>query len=73
MRKLSAEEQNAVNFLRRSGPYTPGHDYSGLHENVTSELRRILDGLVRKKRATVEMTDDGPRYHLTAQGRSDAA
>ena len=33
---------------------------------------RILDDLVRAKRLTVESTDGGNRYHLTAQGREDA-
>lgn len=33
---------------------------------------RILDDLVKAKRLTVEATDGGNRYHLTAQGREDA-
>jgi hypothetical protein len=34
---------------------------------------RALDDLVKSKRLTVEPTDGGNRYHLTAQGRADAS
>ena len=36
-------------------------------------VRSVLDSLVKKKRATVEMTDDGPRYTITQAGIADAS
>lgn len=34
---------------------------------------QALRRLVKAKRLTVEVTDGGNRYHLTAQGRADAS
>ena len=72
MKKLNPVEQNAIKFLNREGSYCPGVIDPGSHGMVAGEIRRVLDGLVRKKRVWSEETDDGPRYHLTAQGRADA-
>jgi hypothetical protein len=69
MRKLTPVEQNAVNSLAERGPLCPGEEPGSVPHQI---IKDVLDGLVKKKRATVEMTDDGPRYHLTAQGREDA-
>lgn len=73
MRKLTDIEQNAVNFLSRVVSYCPGTDARGLDGATTAEIRKVLDALVRKKRATADATDDGPVYSLTAQGRDDAS
>jgi hypothetical protein len=70
MRKLTAQEQGAIYFLDRDGPLVLGDRARGEAGQI---VQAVLDSLVRKKRATVEMTDDGPRYSLTAQGRADAA
>lgn len=69
MRKLTDLETGAVPFLARNGAYCPGEVSTVAGEVV----RSTLDSLVKKKRATVEMTDDGPRYSLSAQGRADAS
>jgi hypothetical protein len=63
MKKLTTAEQMACVFLRQSGYYVPGNRV---------EMLPVMDSLVRKKRAAVEMTDDGPSYSLTAQGHADA-
>lgn len=62
--KLTHEEQAAVYFLNRDGPCCPGAEGDAKRQLV----RSVLDGLVRKKFAVVEMTDDGPSYSLSAQG-----
>ena len=54
MRKLSPDEEHALAVLTKHESYCPPGDFP--------KLSRLLDSLVRKKRATVEMTDDGPRY-----------
>jgi hypothetical protein len=68
MKKLTPEERAAIYFLDREGSITPG-------DRVNSEAGQIvkstLDSLVKKKCAVVEMTDDGPRYSLSAIGRQE--
>lgn len=59
MRKLLPIEQRALDVLNYRGPLTPGGE-PGDFPHVF--VRDTLDALVKKKRATVEMTDDGPRY-----------
>lgn len=63
MRKLTPEEANALSVLNRHGSITPGGDPGSVHHMA---LCALLDRLVRKKRAVVEMTDDGPRYTAVA-------
>lgn len=59
MKKLTDLEFGALIFLERDGPITPGDMVNG----TTGQLvKTTLDALVRKKRAMVENTDDGPRY-----------
>jgi hypothetical protein len=70
MKKLTPTEQAAIYFLDRDGPCTPG---DALNSEAGQIVKAVFDSLVKKKRATVEMTDDGPRYSLTAQGRVDAS
>lgn len=68
MRKLSDDEVKVCRFIHVLGGFTPA--VHGQH--VVVETKDILDSLVRKKRAYVEDTDLGPKYHLTAQGMTDA-
>lgn len=70
MRKLTQPEINACRFLVKHGPYTPG---DSAEQKGGPEVLSVLNGLVRKKRATVESTQDGPRFSITMQGRTDAA
>lgn len=70
MRKLTAHEQAAVYFLDRDGPCCPG---DAVQSEAGQIVKAVFDSLVSKKRANVEMTDDGPRYSLSAQGRADAS
>jgi hypothetical protein len=58
MRKLSTIESAALHFLNRDGPCCPGSE----GDQARQLVRSVLDSLVRKKYATVEATDDGPRY-----------
>jgi hypothetical protein len=69
MRKLSPNEDLALRLLRKHGPLVPGDSFA---EWSRHGLVLALDGLVRKKRATVEGTDDGPRYSLTSLGAEEA-
>lgn len=57
MRKLTVEEEHALAVLKGHGSFCPPNSYA------FPKLTAVLDSLVKKKRATVEMTDDGPRYH----------
>jgi hypothetical protein len=61
MRKLTPIEESAYAVLQREGSILIGDD------ELTPVSRKLvkyaLDGLVKKKRAVVEMTDAGPRYH----------
>jgi hypothetical protein len=68
MRKLTLTEQAAMYFLERDGPLCPGLDATSA---ASQKVIRVLDSLVKKKRAVVEMTDDGPRYSLSALGREE--
>lgn len=60
MRKLTSEEEAALFFLDRDGACVPGFGA----DPGRILVRSVLDSLVRKKRVTVEMTDDGPRYSI---------
>lgn len=68
MKKLTDEEGAALYFLNRDGPITPGEKFNTPAGFV---VKIALDGLVRKKYAIVEMTDDGPRYSLSALGKRE--
>jgi predicted nucleic acid-binding OB-fold protein len=61
MRKLNDFEQSALDVLRREGSVLVSSD--DLQPVARETLTRILDSLVKKKRAVVEATDAGPRYH----------
>ena len=60
MRKITLTEQAALYFLERDGSYCPGMSDDAKRQMV----RKVLDGLVKKKYVTAEATDDGPRYTL---------
>jgi hypothetical protein len=67
MRKITLQQQVLLKLIDRTGgSYCPPDD-------IAPEGVRLLDDLVKAKRLAVEPTDGGPRYHLTAQGREDAA
>ena len=61
MRKLTPIEESAYAVLQREGSILVADD------ELTPVSRKLvkdaLDGLVKKKRAAVEVTDAGPRYH----------
>lgn len=61
MRKLTELEESAYRALCREGSVLVAGDE--LQPIAQEALRRVMDGLVKKKRATVEATDAGPRYH----------
>lgn len=68
-RKLTDEEGAALYYLERDGPITPGARFNSSAGFI---VKIALDGLVRKKYATVELTDDGPRYSITPLGSREA-
>lgn len=63
MRKLTDTEEKAYAVLQRNG--------SVLLNNFDAQpithfmLKEVFDSLVKKKRAVVEVTDGGNRYHAT--------
>ena len=59
MPKLSMIETNAAMWLARNSPFCPGDMVQTL---AGKQVKTILDGLVRKRAASAEMTDDGPSY-----------
>jgi hypothetical protein len=61
MRKLTPNEDLAARLLAKHGPLIPGDSFA---EWSRHGLIMALDGLVKKRVATVERTDDGPRYEL---------
>ena len=70
MRRLTHNEGSALAILAERGALVPG---DALHGWSQAGLMLVLDGLVRRKLATVENTDDGPRFAITQMGRSYAA
>ena len=62
MRKLTPDEEHALAVLRKHGSFCPGM------EARVPLLMHVLDRLVKKHRATVEMTDDGPKFTAVADG-----
>jgi len=61
MRKLSELEEGAYLILCREGSVLIGHD--DLRPHAHQLMTDVLDALVKKKRAVVEVTDGGNRYH----------
>lgn len=70
MRKLTDIERAALYFLDRDGPCCPG---DAVDTEAGQIVKAVFDSLVKKKRATVEMTDDGPSYSISAIGRQEIA
>lgn len=67
MKKLTYAELNACLFLQKHGPYTPG---DAAQAKGGPEVIKVLNSLVRKQHASVEPTDDGPRFTLTMIGEN---
>jgi hypothetical protein len=61
MRKLTDIEEAALATLRREGSVLISGDE--LQPVAQTLLTNVFDSLVKKKRAVVEMTDGGVRYH----------
>ena len=68
MKKLTDIELAALYFLDRDGPICPG---DAVQSEAGQIVKAVFDSLVKKKRAHVEMTDDGPSYSLSAIGRDE--
>lgn len=67
MRKLDNAQRTLLSLINMTGGSYMAPD------DITPEGVRFLHDLVKAKRLTVEPTDGGNRYHLTAQGRADAS
>lgn len=66
MKKLQSVESRILYYIDQAGgSYCPD-------DEISPEAEIALHRLVKAKRLTVEPTDGGNRYHLTAQGRADA-
>lgn len=61
MRKLTAIEESALDVLRREGSVLIAGDE--LQPVAQKLLQSTFDALVKKRRAVVEVTDGGIRYH----------
>jgi hypothetical protein len=70
MKKLTDMERAALYFLNRDGPICPG---DAVQTEAGQIVKSVFDSLVKKKRANVEMTDDGPSYSISAIGRQEVA
>jgi hypothetical protein len=69
MRKLDHVEIHLLGLILDAG----GSVCPGLNANMPSNANKVLRKLVNRGDLTVEETDDGPRFTLTAQGRADAS
>lgn len=65
MRKLTPDEEHALAVLEKHGSYCPSFSEFNFGY-MEGRVIRILDSLVRKKRAWREVTDGPPRYHPIA-------
>jgi hypothetical protein len=59
VRKLDANEEQALRVLKIHGRLVPGDSTPGWTQ---AGLMKALNSLVRKKQALVEMTDDGTAF-----------
>ena len=68
MRKLTDQERQLLELINSAGgSVCPGTDAS-----IPKAGHKSLRKMVTRGDLTVEETDDGPRFTLTAQGRSEA-
>lgn len=68
MRKLAYQELQLLQYIEAAvGSVCPGTDAS-----IPKAGHKSLRKMVTRGDLTVEETDDGPRFTLTAQGRSEA-
>ena len=66
MRRLDPVEANLLGLIERNGgSVCPG--------TVPAAAHKVLRKLVNRGDLVVEETDDGPRFTLTAQGRTNAS
>ncbi len=60
MKKLTKDEELALRLLGDYDGYCPDRD------GISGDKKRFMDalrGLVRKRYAVIEETDDGPKFH----------
>lgn len=69
MRKLSEQERQLLrDIVDQDGSICPGREIVG---RFSKQGRKSLRQMADMGYLTVEDTDDGPRYHLTTQGRAE--
>ena len=68
MRKLSTDETHLLSLIAQAG----GSVCPGVDANIPKRALKAIWRLVNRGDLTAEATDDGGRFTLTAQGRSDA-
>lgn len=69
MKRLTHNEGTALSILAKRGALVPGDSIPDWSE---AGLMHALNGLVKKRLALAEETDDGPRFTCTAEGRAYA-
>lgn len=71
MKKLLPDEERALMALSKySGGFVPG---DAAKSDQGEDIVGLLKQLVRKGRATVSETDDGPSFSINSIGRNEAA
>lgn len=70
MKKLTSDEQHALIILSKYPSFVPG---DAADSELGQQLVGLLKSLVRKGRATVSDTDDGPSFKVSAQGQLEVA
>ena len=69
MRKLNSDEQHALIVLSKYSSYCPGLGT----DSDTITVRKALDSLVRKGRASIiDVGDEGPVYRVAASAIREA-
>lgn len=68
-KKLTSDEQRALRVLAKLDAIVLGDTAAC---EFGAQFLGLLRSLARKGRATVEATDDGPRFAINAAGRKEA-
>jgi hypothetical protein len=69
MRRLAPHEAEFLSLIAQAG----GSMCPGVDAAIPRAADKVLRRLVSRGDLSVEETDDGPRFTLTAQGRADAS
>ncbi|NGP19156.1 hypothetical protein [Devosia aurantiaca] len=69
MRRLTDQERQLLrDIIEQDGSICPGRD---IVNRITKQGHKSLRQMAGVGFLTIEDTDDGPRYHISAQGRAE--